>query len=110
MSYHLYHCCIVPECKNTSIKTPEKLWIQVAIDLNMRNIWLNLAKSLSLYLYLLYYKSKLYFCEDHFDLENDMENYTQCKIMGYVKRIQINRINIGLPCYLFNKIRNNTAH
>ncbi|CAG5056525.1 unnamed protein product [Parnassius apollo] len=34
-------------------------------------------------------KSKLSFCEDHFDLENDMENYIQYKIMGYIKRIRM---------------------
>ncbi|CAK1593892.1 unnamed protein product [Parnassius mnemosyne] len=52
----------------------------------MRNSWLKLArrdpKTLST-------KSILYFCEDHFDLENDMENYTRYKIMGSVKRIQM---------------------
>ncbi|KAH9636412.1 hypothetical protein HF086_006172 [Spodoptera exigua] len=52
----------------------------------MRNTWLKLArrdpKSLST-------KTKYYFCEDHFDLENDMENYTQLKIMGSVKRIRM---------------------
>ncbi|CAK1587497.1 unnamed protein product [Parnassius mnemosyne] len=52
----------------------------------MRNTWLKLArrdpKALSI-------KTKLYFCEDHFYLENDMENYTQYKIMGSVKRIRM---------------------
>ncbi|KAJ8711959.1 hypothetical protein PYW08_008913 [Mythimna loreyi] len=84
--YSPYHWCLVSECKNTSVKTPEKLWIQVPTDLKMRNTWLKLArrdpKSLST-------KTKYYFCEDHFDLENDMENYTQLKIMGSVKRIRM---------------------
>ncbi|KAJ8708159.1 hypothetical protein PYW08_010525 [Mythimna loreyi] len=84
--YSPYHWCLVSECKNTSVKTPEKLWIQVPTDLKMRNTWLKLArrdpKSLST-------KTKYYFCEDHFDLENDMENYIQLKIMGSVKRIRM---------------------
>ncbi|XP_026322184.1 uncharacterized protein LOC113231863 [Hyposmocoma kahamanoa] len=52
----------------------------------MRNTWLKLANkepdSFST-------ESNIYFCEDHFDLENDMENYTRYKIMGSVKRIRM---------------------
>ncbi|KAI8425265.1 hypothetical protein MSG28_007055 [Choristoneura fumiferana] len=90
------------DCKNTSIKTPGKLWIRVPHEINMRNTWLKFAKkdpdSLSR-------ETKAYFCEDHFDflqkfyssnnknkkfkLENDMENYVQYKIMGSVKRIRM---------------------
>ncbi|XP_069363463.1 zinc finger protein 845-like [Maniola hyperantus] len=84
--YSNYHYCIVRECKNTSIKTPGKLWIRVPREINIRNTWLRLAQrdpeSLST-------TSQIHFCEDHFDLENDMENYTQYKIMGSVKRIQM---------------------
>ncbi|GJQ72586.1 hypothetical protein Trydic_g1251 [Trypoxylus dichotomus] len=29
----------------------------------------------------------IYFCEDHFNLEEDMENYTRYKIMGSVKKV-----------------------
>ncbi|XP_048000637.1 uncharacterized protein LOC125237549 isoform X2 [Leguminivora glycinivorella] len=54
----------------------------------MRRIWLNLAhKDPGSYAS----DSLLYFCEDHFDLENDMENYIKYKIMGSVKRIQMKR-------------------
>ncbi|XP_073950641.1 uncharacterized protein [Choristoneura fumiferana] len=84
--YSNYHYCIVRDCKNTSIKTPGKLWIRVPHEINMRNTWLKFAKkdpdSLSR-------ETKAYFCEDHFDLENDMENYVQYKIMGSVKRIRM---------------------
>lgn len=65
MSYNVYHWCLVPECNNTSVKTPQKLWIQVPSDIKMRNTWLKLArrdpKSLST-------KARLYFCEDQFDV------------------------------------------
>lgn len=65
MSYDTYHWCVVRECKNTSIKTPEKLWIKVPTNIKIRNTWLKLArrdpKSLSR-------KTQLYFCEDHFDV------------------------------------------
>ncbi|KAG7296997.1 hypothetical protein JYU34_019916 [Plutella xylostella] len=84
--YSNYHYCIVPDCKNTSIKTPEKLWIRAPGEINMRKTWLKLANkdpdSLST-------KTKISFCEDHFDLENDMENYRQYKIMGSVPKIRM---------------------
>ncbi|XP_044727581.1 uncharacterized protein LOC123291379 [Chrysoperla carnea] len=87
MSYYsTYRWCAVPECKNTSVKTPEKLWMQVPNDINMRKTWFKVARR---DLELLFKKSRLYFCEDHFDLEHDMENYIQYKIMGSVKRIRL---------------------
>ncbi|RVE49787.1 hypothetical protein evm_005517 [Chilo suppressalis] len=42
--YSNYHYCIVRECKNTSLKTPGKLWIKVPKEFNLRNTWLELAK------------------------------------------------------------------
>ncbi|XP_028178382.1 uncharacterized protein LOC114365884 [Ostrinia furnacalis] len=86
MSSNVYHWCLVPECTNTSIKTSQKLWIQLPSDIKMRYTWLKLAgrdpKLLST-------KTRLYFCEDHFDLENDMVNYTEYKLMGSVKRVRM---------------------
>lgn len=65
MSYYPYHWCAVPECKNTSVKTPDKLWIQVPTDLNIRKTWFKLARRDPTQLS---EKSRLYFCEDHFDV------------------------------------------
>ncbi|CAH0731625.1 unnamed protein product, partial [Brenthis ino] len=31
----------------------------------------------------------IYFCEDHFDLPNDMDNYMQYRIQGYIKKIRM---------------------
>lgn len=81
--YSPYHWCLVSECKNTSVKTPEKLWIQVPTDLKMRNRWLKLArrdpKSLST-------KTKYYFCEDHFDVSMQFNSsYKHVKINCHYK-------------------------
>ena len=42
-NYAPYRWCVVSECENTSVKTPDKLWIQVPVDINMRNTWLKAA-------------------------------------------------------------------
>ncbi|XP_014292004.1 zinc finger protein 558 [Halyomorpha halys] len=85
MSYIPYRSCAVPNCKNTTIKTPQKLFIQVPKDVKTRNVWLKQARRDPKLLSSL--NNRLYFCEDHFDLENDMENYVRFKIMGSVKKI-----------------------
>ncbi|CAF4947037.1 unnamed protein product [Pieris macdunnoughi] len=87
MNFKKYRWCAVPGCKNTCTKTPNKLFIKVPhVDLYMRRTWLKRAgkdpNNLS-------DKTSVYFCEDHFDLENDMENYHRYKIMGSVKRIKM---------------------
>ncbi|KAG5861842.1 hypothetical protein JTB14_001351, partial [Gonioctena quinquepunctata] len=33
--------------------------------------------------------SPLYFCEDHFDLPNDMENYMEYHVMGSVSQVRM---------------------
>ena len=66
-NYAPYRWCVVSECENTSVKTPDKLWIQVPVDINMRNTWLKVARRDP---GLLSDKSRLYFCEDHFDVSN----------------------------------------
>ncbi|GBP60565.1 hypothetical protein EVAR_97820_1 [Eumeta japonica] len=54
----------VTNCKSSSVKTPGKLFIKVPNDIEMRTVWLELArrdpKSFST-------KSDLYLCEDHFN-------------------------------------------
>ncbi|XP_064076162.1 PR domain zinc finger protein 5-like isoform X2 [Vanessa tameamea] len=98
MNYHRYRWCIVSSCPNTSIRTTEKLFIKVPDDIKMRNVWLKLAKrdpkSLSI-------KSRLYLCEDHFNLEQDMANYMEYKIMGSVKHIKM-KVNTIPSRFSFN--------
>ncbi|KAF9417153.1 hypothetical protein HW555_005664, partial [Spodoptera exigua] len=67
--------CIVPQCASTSIKTPNKLFIYVPNNPQMRKKWLTLAIGKTPILY--QNQGCMYFCEDHFDLQNDMLNYTE---------------------------------
>ncbi|KAL1487867.1 hypothetical protein ABEB36_015517 [Hypothenemus hampei] len=80
-----YKWCAVPQCENTSIKTPEKLFVNVPRQSKMRKKWLQMAgrdpkdvKS----------NSHIYFCEDHFNIAKDMANYSQYK-MGFSQRILV---------------------
>ncbi|CAH1123022.1 unnamed protein product [Ceutorhynchus assimilis] len=80
-----YHWCIVPMCENTSIKTPQKTFIQVPRQENRRKLWLDMVrrnpKQFSK-------ATSVFVCEDHFDLENDMENYLRWKMMGGPKLLK----------------------
>nr|XP_026498360.1 uncharacterized protein LOC113402354 [Vanessa tameamea] len=86
MNSNVYRWRAVPQCNNTSIKTPKKLFINVPLKKKVRNMWLNLARrdptAISS-------SSVLYFCEDHFDLLNDMENYIQYLVMGSVSQMRM---------------------
>ncbi|XP_022818839.1 uncharacterized protein LOC111351260 isoform X2 [Spodoptera litura] len=79
--------CIVPQCMNTSRKTPTKLFIRVPVKDKMRRKWLKLAKRNDAHC--LSTTSRMYFCEDHFDLPNDMLNYTEYHIMGKVSYVRM---------------------
>ncbi|XP_056640635.1 uncharacterized protein LOC130447696 [Diorhabda sublineata] len=86
MSFKTYKWCIVPQCSNTSSKTPGKLFIHVPRAIKERKQWIKRAgrdpESLST-------STSIYICEDHFDLPNDMENYIEYHLMGSVSRIKM---------------------
>ncbi|XP_050311187.1 uncharacterized protein LOC126746837 [Anthonomus grandis grandis] len=75
-----YKYCLVPLCKNTTVKTPEKIFISLPGNKDRRRKWLKACRrnendiSLS--------NKGVYVCEDHFNLEEDMDNYIKFKIMG----------------------------
>ncbi|XP_046959887.1 uncharacterized protein LOC124529968 [Vanessa cardui] len=70
--------CVVPKCVNTTINSPEKLFFIVPKDIEMRKKWIKAMRRLDPF----GDKSTVYCCEDHFDIENDMENYTKYKLVG----------------------------
>ncbi|CAK1553171.1 unnamed protein product [Leptosia nina] len=78
-----YKLCSVPQCPNTTKRTPRKLFVSVPKDIKVRRMWMKLSRrdhnDISR-------NSNIFFCEDHFDLENDMENYYQHK-MGFSQKI-----------------------
>lgn len=79
--------CFVPRCTNTSINNPEKIFISVPNNLQRKKRWFSAArrelKEVSI-------KTHFYCCEDHFKLEQDMENYMEWKMMGVQKRMKKN--------------------
>ncbi|KAH9632794.1 hypothetical protein HF086_012619 [Spodoptera exigua] len=79
----VYKWCTVPECKNTSIKTTEKIFVSVPTNPKRRKMWLQLARRdpknvLS--------HTNIFMCEDHFDMEQDTTNYLKYK-MGFSQKI-----------------------
>ncbi|KAK5648217.1 hypothetical protein RI129_003109 [Pyrocoelia pectoralis] len=71
MNSDVYRWCAVPQCNNTSIKTPNKLFIHVPKDKKVRNTWLNLSRRDRQSS-----NSVIYFCEDHFDVRKIKKSST----------------------------------
>jgi len=65
----VYKYCFVPLCKNTSVSTPDKIFLNVLESKKLRRNWLKAARSDKKDVS---DKSHLSCCEDHFDV---------CKIM-----------------------------
>lgn len=65
MNSKVYKWCAVPQCANTSLKTPNKLFVYVPNNKTIRYKWLNLARRDQTAIKL---NSPIYFCKDHFDV------------------------------------------
>jgi len=65
----VYKYCFVPLCKNTSVSTPDKIFLNVPESKKLRRCWLKAArrdkKDVS-------DESHLSCCEDHFDVCKNM--------------------------------------
>lgn len=79
----MYKWCVVPACTNTTIKTPEKLFISVPKKPKIRKKWLQLARRDP---QAIVNDSTVFFCEDHFNMEKDIANYLQYK-MGFSQKL-----------------------
>ncbi|KAL1448390.1 hypothetical protein WDU94_010905 [Cyamophila willieti] len=73
--------CYVPLCSNTSLNS-NKIFIHVPLNIKIRKQWFEIAKRP----FNVSDKCTMYACEDHFDIENDIENYMPVK-MGFHKKI-----------------------
>ncbi|XP_060882127.1 uncharacterized protein LOC132953807 [Metopolophium dirhodum] len=73
-----YKYCFVSKCTNTSTKCPNKRFLSVPYDAKRRLLWFKVARRNDTA------KSKTHHdcCEDHFVLEDDLDNYIQFKLMG----------------------------
>uniref|UniRef100_A0AAR5QHX5 THAP-type domain-containing protein n=1 Tax=Dendroctonus ponderosae TaxID=77166 RepID=A0AAR5QHX5_DENPD len=69
--------CFVPRCKNTSISAPNKHFLTVPQEYARKVLWFKAARR-----DVPNSKSMFFCCEDHFNLEQDMENYVRFKLMG----------------------------
>nr|CAI5834346.1 unnamed protein product [Callosobruchus analis] len=58
----MYYWCIVPECKNTSISTPEKVFIKVPTEERRRKQWIVPVSREDIS------RQVIFVCEDHFDV------------------------------------------
>lgn len=63
-----YKWCIVPNCINTSIKTPEKVFVRVPRNAKQRVLWIKAVRREQSA-----FSDKntfLFVCEDHFNVSN----------------------------------------
>ncbi|XP_026677422.1 uncharacterized protein LOC103506596 isoform X1 [Diaphorina citri] len=72
-----YKYCVVPKCTSTTVATPDKLFIHVPKDVKQRKAWLTAMRRADP----LSNKTTAFVCEEHFNLEQDMENYIRFQIM-----------------------------
>ncbi|XP_054715697.1 uncharacterized protein LOC129225127 [Uloborus diversus] len=70
-----YKYCIVPMCTNSTSKAPNKVFFDVPRNKTDRQRWCFAMKRLS-------ETSVRNVCQDHFDLENDTENFFQHQLQG----------------------------
>ncbi|XP_022900416.1 uncharacterized protein [Onthophagus taurus] len=70
--------CFVPNCYNSSTEFPQKIFITVPYDSNVRAKWYAAVNSKQA----LNSSKHVFSCEDHFDLEKDAANWVYFKMMG----------------------------
>ncbi|XP_075990075.1 uncharacterized protein LOC142985657 isoform X3 [Anticarsia gemmatalis] len=86
--------CIVPMCTNSSLKTPQKLFFSVPLNKNLRKKWIKVMKRADP----LTETSHVHCCEDHFDIEKDMENYVKYKLVGGMLKLKKNVVPHKFLC------------
>lgn len=60
-----YKYCLVPLCKNTTVETPDKIFIRLPLDRNRRIKWLKACRR---DIHDISVSSGLHVCEDHFNV------------------------------------------
>ncbi|XP_050351795.1 uncharacterized protein LOC126774351 [Nymphalis io] len=78
----MYKYCVVPGCRNTTVRTPNKLFFSMPVGEQRRSEWCRVMGRNQPKHRPLHPKSSRYVCEDHFDLEHDMANYLRWKLVG----------------------------
>ncbi|XP_054713773.1 uncharacterized protein LOC129223233 [Uloborus diversus] len=70
--------CLVPGCFSSTIRTPDKRFLTVPRRQDMRSVWCKAMGRVKMGSAL----TKLYICEDHFDIQNDCVNIIQHNLTG----------------------------
>ncbi|KAL0840034.1 hypothetical protein ABMA28_015358 [Loxostege sticticalis] len=101
MNSKVYKWCAVPQCKNTSITTPNKVFVHVPYKKIIRDKWLKLARRNPNDVKT---NSPLYFCEDHFDRSRSKwSHYKLVKTNRGVTTMSQNKIITILPDICLSK-------
>uniref|UniRef100_A0A8D8T928 THAP-type domain-containing protein n=1 Tax=Cacopsylla melanoneura TaxID=428564 RepID=A0A8D8T928_9HEMI len=58
------HWCFIPKCTNTGVNSPNKWFIPVPNDIKLKKLWFEKVRRP----YNVSNTTKLYACEDHFDV------------------------------------------
>ncbi|VVD01487.1 unnamed protein product [Leptidea sinapis] len=91
-----YRYCVVPKCKNTMKRTPNKIFFLVPRDVERRKRWCRAMRRGDLSP-----RTGVYCCQDHFDIENDTANYMRYNIMrGHGENV-ILRLRRGVLPHIF---------
>ncbi|KAJ8670104.1 hypothetical protein QAD02_001363 [Eretmocerus hayati] len=83
----LYKCrrwCFVPQCDSTSIRDPTKLFFPMPDDMKTKKLWFDSAHRADEPT-----TSRYYCCQDHFEIEEDMDNLIKFKMYGAPKILKL---------------------
>ncbi|XP_056636272.1 uncharacterized protein LOC130444923 isoform X1 [Diorhabda sublineata] len=100
-----YKYCIVPKCTNTTITAPNKVFLSIPKGEKLRKKWCDAMKRDSKTNTVLSSTSNRFCCEDHFKLENDLENYMEWKLMGGNCRLKKEVVPHIFKCQLSSIIK-----
>ncbi|XP_046398767.1 uncharacterized protein LOC124165410 [Ischnura elegans] len=100
MSKVRYKYCLVPGCRHTTFTAAEKTFIQLPSERKLRLLWLKAMRrnpeDISK-------KTMGFVCEDHFHLEDDLENFIRFKYYGGKVKLKPSVVPHIFKCQLDRK-------
>ncbi|KAF2900823.1 hypothetical protein ILUMI_05362 [Ignelater luminosus] len=93
----VYKWCVVPQCTNTSIKTPEKMFVPIPKNTKIRKKWLMLArrnpKDIAA-------STNAFMREDHFNTKKMMNQETKMYLRSRETLNKPQRLDDSEMCYV----------
>ncbi|KAJ8678420.1 hypothetical protein QAD02_014207 [Eretmocerus hayati] len=83
----VYKICFVPDCANTTINNPKKVFFSVPRDAAKHNSWRSALETPEKTV-----KKTKFCCDDHFDLKHDIDNFHEWRDDGVNKRLRRNAV------------------